>query len=71
MHILDGTRIARLDPAHPSLTAFEVEYKWKGIQEQDVVSGIYAMFILTIIWLIILFIVVVYNYNRDIVSHKD
>lgn len=49
-----GPRIARLDADHPSVTAFEVVYQWKGVDGEDFAMGIFLMFLIGIITLILI-----------------
>ena len=49
-----GPRIARLDADHPSVTAFEVVYQWKGVDGEDFAMGIFLMFLIGIITLVLL-----------------
>jgi hypothetical protein len=39
-----GPRIKRIDPSHPSLTAFEITYRWNNLQEDDFPFAISMMF---------------------------
>ena len=57
--------IHRLDPHHPSLTAFEIVYKWQGTAEDDASLGIYTLFILSLTFFIILYITVLNSYYED------
>ena len=49
-----GPPVARLDASHPSLTAFEISYNWKSVQEEDLPLGISIMFALTLLGIIFL-----------------
>jgi hypothetical protein len=65
--MIDGPPISRLDPNHPSLTAFEIEYKWRPIQDQDIEMGIYALFLLAVFFLFGLVTWTIYTHeSRDI-----
>ena len=48
-HATDGRPIQRLDPNHPSLTAFDVEYQWEAVQEDDLRIAILVMFVITLL----------------------
>ena len=42
------------DVSHPSLTSFEIVYKWEGEQEDDLAIGITTMFLVSLfafIWI--------------------
>lgn len=39
---------AKLDPNHPSVTAFEMKYVWRGIEDQDTPHGLFVMFLAAI-----------------------
>ena len=49
-----GPPIVRLDASHPSLTAFEISYNWKSVDEEDLPLGISVMFGLTLLGVIFL-----------------
>jgi hypothetical protein len=49
---------ARLDPNHPSVTAFEVKYVWQGIEDQDTPHGLFVMFLVAAILGVLLTLVV-------------
>lgn len=66
--MIDGESIHRLDPSHPSLTAFEVEYRWSGSFGQDITLGIYALFALGLIYFCVLTYWVRATYKREEVS---
>lgn len=59
-----GPRIARLDPSHPSLTTFEIIYKWDAVQEEDLASGLVTMFIVVIVGLIPIVWSVISSFNH-------
>ena len=61
----DGRPIQRLDPNHPSLTAFDVVYQWEAVQEDDLRVGILAMFLLTLAAVAATIVYVTCTYNRD------
>lgn len=63
---VDGESIHRLDPTHPSLTAFEVEYRFNGSYGQvDTTLGIYALFSLGLIYFCLLIYWVRATYKRE------
>jgi len=43
-----GPRINRLDPTHPSLTAFDIVYQWESVQEDDFPFAVHVMFVLSL-----------------------
>jgi hypothetical protein len=49
---------ARLDPNHPSVTAFEIKYVWQGVEDQDTPHGLFVMFLVATIIGFLLIIVV-------------
>ena len=52
-YYLDGNRPLS-DLSHPSLTSFEIVYKWEGEQEDDIAIGITTMFVVSLfafIWI--------------------
>jgi len=51
----DGPRINRLDASHPSLTTFDVEYRWKSIEVEDFPFAMSVMFGLTLSFSAIIF----------------
>ena len=61
----DGRPIQRLDPNHPSLTAFDVVYQWEAVQEDDLRVGILAMFLLTLAALVGTVVYISCTYDRD------
>jgi hypothetical protein len=42
---VDGSRLARIDPTHPTLRGFELEYHWESVEEEDLTLGIQVLFI--------------------------
>ena len=62
---VDGNTIHRLDPSHPSLTAFEVEYRWNGSLGQDITLGMYALFVLALLFALVLTVCVHNTYKRE------
>ena len=40
----DGPQINRFDPSHPSLTAFEIDYVWEPVNENDLSRGLLTLF---------------------------
>lgn len=66
-----GSTIARFDPNHPSITAFEIEYKWNMIDEENLNSGIIFMFILSICVIIGLLISVINSYDESSIRSKN
>ena len=67
----DGGKIARLDPEHPSLTAFEIVYKWRGVSGEDFSMGVFIMFILCLVSLVLLSVFVYANYEGPILNSKS
>jgi hypothetical protein len=61
----DGSPIQRLDPQHPSLTAFDLEYRWEAVQESDLRLGVVAMFVITLLLLCFLVGYITCTYDRD------
>ena len=61
----DGNPIQKLDPSHPSLTAFTMVYEYEAIHDNDRPVAILTMFILTIIIFIYLVIYISCTYDRD------
>ena len=61
----DGESIHRLDPSHPSLTAFAIEYRWSGSYGQDITLGIYALFTLGLVYFCMLIYWVRSTYKRE------
>jgi hypothetical protein len=45
-----GKEIQRLDPDHPSVVGFEIEYVWRAAEDADFSSGIFEMFLMTLIF---------------------
>jgi hypothetical protein len=66
-----GDIIARFDPNHPSMTAFEIEYKWNMINEENLNSGIITMFVLSICVIIGLIISVINTYYDSSIISKN
>lgn len=64
-------KITKLDPHHPSLTAFEIEYKWKGIQDQDIALGIYALFTTSLLLFLVIIWWTLRNSNRHEMFAKN
>ena len=58
---LDGSKLARIDPTHPALRGFELQYKWENVQEEDFGLGAQVMFCSCLISFIVLFLIVICN----------
>lgn len=62
-NIIYGPRIKRLDPSHPSLTAFEIVYSWESVQEDDFPFAIQVMFCLALLVFICISALIVENHR--------
>lgn len=66
-----GPNIQRLDPNHPSLTAFEIKYKWESVQEDDFPFAITVMFSTSLLIVLVITTYVWNSYNSNsFVSRK-
>ena len=63
--LLDGPPLARVEPPHPSLTAFELVHKWEAVHDNDFRLGIVVMFSCTLLLLILMISYIAYSYDRD------
>eukprot|EP01036_Dinobryon_divergens_P030212 gene30212-39418_t len=50
-----GKKISRLDPSHPALRGFEVEYKWDSVQEEDFELGVATLFLSGVLGFFLIF----------------
>jgi hypothetical protein len=57
----DGTKINRIDPSHPALRGFELQYNWESVQEEDFGLGVQVMFCTCLLAFVVVFLVVVCN----------
>jgi hypothetical protein len=48
------SKMTNPDASHPSLRAFEIVYTWRAVEEEDVASGLTAMFGLCLIGVLLL-----------------
>lgn len=62
---VDGPKIAKIDPSHPTLRGFEIEYIWENVAEDDVLLGAQTLFISTIFGFLVLVTIVLWNTNYD------
>lgn len=56
---LGGPRISKVDPTHPSLRGFEIDYRWESVQEEDFGLGVVVLFGSATIGVVVLFFMVV------------
>ena len=68
LNFIDGPKIPKLDPSHPSLLAFEAIYTWEGIQEEDYAVAIRVMFTSSIVILAGLTYSVWKNHDIHVIS---
>jgi hypothetical protein len=53
---VDGSKLTRIDPTHPTLRGFELEYHWESVQEEDLSLGIQVLFTSAVLgYLVLLF----------------
>ena len=52
---LDGPKIKQLDPSHPALRGFQLEYRWESVEEEDFALGVVVMFISALLGFVLLF----------------
>lgn len=57
--VLDGTKLTRIDPTHPALRGFELQYRWESVQEEDFGLGVQVMFCACLLAFVAVFLVVV------------
>jgi hypothetical protein len=60
---------ARLDPNHPSVTAFTVKYVWQGVEDQDTPHGLFVMFLFAAV--LAIFITLVLNSSSSQMGVDD
>ena len=60
---IDGKKISRLDPSHPALRGFEVEYKWDSVQEEDFELGVATLFLSAVLGFFLIFFLTVCRYS--------
>lgn len=65
-HFADNPKIARLDPSHPSLRGFELEYRWKEAPVEDPLFGLQVLCGTCLIGFMLIFIVVILNAEEDL-----
>ena len=61
MCVIDGNRIAHIDPTHPSLRGFEIQYHWENVEEEDFSAGMRALVVSAFLGVLIIFVVVMMN----------
>ena len=59
LYTLDGSKMARIDPSHPALRGFELQYSWESVQEEDFGLGVQVMFCSCLVAFFVMFLVVV------------
>jgi len=59
--LLDGDKMTKVDPSHPTLRGFELQYQWTSVQEEDFGFGVIVMFCSAIVAFLVLFCVIVFN----------
>lgn len=59
LHYTDGSRIAKIDPSHPALRGFELQYRWESVQEEDFGLGVQTMFCACLLAFLVMFTVIV------------
>ena len=57
----DGPKIAKIDPSHPTLRGFEIDYRWESVQEEDFGLGVVVMFTSCLVGFVVLFLLVICN----------
>ena len=67
---IDGPRIPIIDPSHPSLTAFNVVYKWESVQQDDLPLTITVLFSLGVIFVIFLMCLTINEKSKQINQSK-
>lgn len=58
---VDGSKISKVDPTHPTLRGFELQYRWENVQEEDFGLGVIVMFCSALTAFFVLFTVVICN----------
>jgi len=58
---LDGAKIQRVDPTHPALRGFELEYTWESVQEEDFGLGVIVMFISAVVSIFVMICLVLFD----------
>lgn len=53
--------MGRIDPTHPALRGFVLQYSWESVQEEDFGLGVQAMFCSCLVAFMVMFLVVVCN----------
>ena len=56
---IDGKKITRLDPSHPALRGFEMEYRWESVQEEDFDLGVATLFLSAVLGFFLIFFLTV------------
>eukprot|EP00598_Pedospumella_elongata_P017038 CAMPEP_0184993464 /NCGR_PEP_ID=MMETSP1098-20130426/45667_1 /TAXON_ID=89044 /ORGANISM="Spumella elongata, Strain CCAP 955/1" /LENGTH=194 /DNA_ID=CAMNT_0027519303 /DNA_START=97 /DNA_END=681 /DNA_ORIENTATION=+ len=56
-----GNKMTKVDPSHPTLRGFELQYQWTSVQEEDFGLGVIVMFCSAIVAFLVLFSVIVCN----------
>lgn len=59
--VIDGAKIQRVDPTHPALRGFELEYTWESVQEEDFVLGVIVMFVSAVVSIFVMICLVLSN----------
>jgi hypothetical protein len=55
LHLKKDTALApRMDPTHPTLRGFNLEYQWDSVQEEDFAFGVRVLFMSAIIGFIVI-----------------
>jgi hypothetical protein len=50
-----------VDPTHPTLRGFELQYQWVSVQEEDFGLGVIVMFCSALVFFVLLFGVILFN----------
>lgn len=48
-----------MDPTHPSLRGFEIDYRWESVQEEDFGLGVVVLFSSACIGVFVLFFMII------------
>lgn len=48
-----------VDPSHPALRGFQLEYRWENVQEEDFGLGVVSMFISALLGFVVIFFMIV------------
>lgn len=59
--VIDGAKIQRVDPTHPALRGFELEYTWESVQEEDFGLGVIVMFVSAVVSIFVMICLVLSN----------